>query len=192
MFCKFCGEILTQAQTKCSRCGKEVPKTSDCGGFYQVMPSAAGRVSAAPRQPEIPGRAVPAQNVAQATPPAPRKPSALVLGMLGVMAVMAVFMIVMMVQLGSLNGRLKATEAALQAHLEAESAETEATVPTESTAATDPVETTAPTEETTAPAEDAADPTTENTAGGAAEDVTGAVEEEPASGGGVSTEEDQG
>ncbi|MBR6762490.1 MAG: hypothetical protein IKM13_01920 [Clostridia bacterium] len=40
MFCKWCGGNLAPADTKCSRCGKEVPALSDCGGFYDLVPDA--------------------------------------------------------------------------------------------------------------------------------------------------------
>lgn len=40
MFCKWCGGNLTSYDTKCKRCGKEVPALSDCGGFYDLVPNA--------------------------------------------------------------------------------------------------------------------------------------------------------
>ncbi len=40
MFCKWCGGTLTPAETKCKRCGKEIPARSDCGGFYDLVPTA--------------------------------------------------------------------------------------------------------------------------------------------------------
>lgn len=41
MICKWCGEALPSSNnTKCPRCGKELPPLSDCGGFYNLMPSA--------------------------------------------------------------------------------------------------------------------------------------------------------
>lgn len=40
MFCKWCGGSLTQSDSKCKRCGKEVPALSDCGGFYDLVPDA--------------------------------------------------------------------------------------------------------------------------------------------------------
>lgn len=39
MFCKWCGGSLTSYDTKCKRCGKEVPALSDCGGFYDLVPN---------------------------------------------------------------------------------------------------------------------------------------------------------
>jgi len=40
MFCKWCGGSLTPSDSKCKRCGKEVPALSDCGGFYDLVPDA--------------------------------------------------------------------------------------------------------------------------------------------------------
>ena len=40
MFCKWCGGNIASSDTKCNRCGKEVPALSDCGGFYDLVPSA--------------------------------------------------------------------------------------------------------------------------------------------------------
>lgn len=37
MFCKFCGETLDPSQRKCRRCGREVPASTDCGGYYDVI-----------------------------------------------------------------------------------------------------------------------------------------------------------
>ena len=40
MFCKWCGGNLASSDTKCKRCGKEVPALSNCGGFYDLVPNA--------------------------------------------------------------------------------------------------------------------------------------------------------
>ena len=40
MFCKWCGGNIASSDTKCRRCGKEVPALSDCGGFYDLVPNA--------------------------------------------------------------------------------------------------------------------------------------------------------
>lgn len=40
MFCKWCGNTLFPTETKCKRCGKEIPALSDCGGFYDLVPTA--------------------------------------------------------------------------------------------------------------------------------------------------------
>lgn len=40
MFCKWCGGTIASSDTKCKRCGKEVPALSDCGGFYDLVPNA--------------------------------------------------------------------------------------------------------------------------------------------------------
>lgn len=56
MFCKWCGADLSDSAVKCSRCGHEVPPLSDCGGFYDLVPSArnggAAPVQQPPRKPE--------------------------------------------------------------------------------------------------------------------------------------------
>lgn len=39
MFCKWCGATLDISNTKCKRCGKDVPALSDCGGFYDLVPN---------------------------------------------------------------------------------------------------------------------------------------------------------
>ncbi len=43
MFCKWCGGNLAPSETKCKRCGKEIPALSDCGGFYDLVPTAKTR-----------------------------------------------------------------------------------------------------------------------------------------------------
>lgn len=40
MFCKWCGGNIASSDTKCKRCGKEVPALSSCGGFYDLVPNA--------------------------------------------------------------------------------------------------------------------------------------------------------
>ena len=47
MICKWCGAELKPAEKRCSRCGKENPPLSDCGGFYDLVPRAAGGERAA-------------------------------------------------------------------------------------------------------------------------------------------------
>ncbi len=37
MICKWCGNKISPSDTKCKRCGKEVPALSDCGGFYDIV-----------------------------------------------------------------------------------------------------------------------------------------------------------
>lgn len=48
MFCKWCGGNLASSDTKCKRCGKEVPALSDCGGFYDLVPNAKKTVEVYP------------------------------------------------------------------------------------------------------------------------------------------------
>lgn len=48
MFCKWCGGNLASSDTKCKRCGKEVPALSDCGGFYDLVPNAKEPVEVHP------------------------------------------------------------------------------------------------------------------------------------------------
>lgn len=58
MFCKWCGADLSDSAVKCGRCGREVPALSDCGGFYDLVPSARNNgavpVQQPPRKPERP------------------------------------------------------------------------------------------------------------------------------------------
>lgn len=62
MFCKWCGENLTSYDTKCKRCGREVPPLSDCGGFYDLVSNVKKPVDVqptlapAPAVPTIPKR----------------------------------------------------------------------------------------------------------------------------------------
>lgn len=53
MFCKWCGGNIASSDTKCKRCGKEVPALSDCGGFYDLVPSAKKPSNAQP-EPDAP------------------------------------------------------------------------------------------------------------------------------------------
>ena len=48
MFCKWCGGNLNPSETKCKRCGKEIPALSDCGGFYDLVPTAKTRNATSP------------------------------------------------------------------------------------------------------------------------------------------------
>lgn len=48
MFCKWCGADLPNSATKCTRCGKDVPAMSDCGGFYDLVPNAKRRTAEGP------------------------------------------------------------------------------------------------------------------------------------------------
>lgn len=40
MFCKWCGGTVAPSEATCKRCGRELPALSDCGGFYDLVPSA--------------------------------------------------------------------------------------------------------------------------------------------------------
>ena len=53
MFCKWCGANLVASDTKCKRCGKEVPALSDCGGFYDLVPN-ANKPNEVCHEPEVP------------------------------------------------------------------------------------------------------------------------------------------
>ena len=50
MICKWCGNSMETRETVCRRCGKEVSPKSDCGGFYDLVPDAAGIVPPMPVQ----------------------------------------------------------------------------------------------------------------------------------------------
>ena len=75
MFCRWCGGSIASSDTKCRRCGKDVPALSNCGGFYDLVPSAKKAANAQPelaettaktmsksRQPEPVRDAAPARN----------------------------------------------------------------------------------------------------------------------------------
>lgn len=75
MFCKWCGSNLASSDTKCKRCGREVPALSDCGGFYDLVPNAKkaavvysnpvvppGRPVNLPRKPELHEEVAPTRN----------------------------------------------------------------------------------------------------------------------------------
>ncbi len=64
MFCKWCGSSLSSSDTKCNRCGKDVPALSNCGGFYDLVPKARKPAAPPPTPPKPP-----VQN-----PPTPRQP----------------------------------------------------------------------------------------------------------------------
>ena len=55
MFCKWCGADITDSATKCTRCGKDIPAMSDCGGFYDLVLNSkrvvAERVASQPAPP---------------------------------------------------------------------------------------------------------------------------------------------
>lgn len=56
MFCKWCGGTLSPSDLKCARCGKTVPPRSDCGGFYDLMPTAQRKADPDPMQRVAQGR----------------------------------------------------------------------------------------------------------------------------------------
>lgn len=41
MICKWCGAEIQPSYKNCPVCGRELPAMSDCGGFYDIVPSAA-------------------------------------------------------------------------------------------------------------------------------------------------------
>ncbi len=51
MICKWCGEAVDPSKGFCGKCGRELPPMSECGGFYQVMPSARLAQQQTPKQP---------------------------------------------------------------------------------------------------------------------------------------------
>lgn len=87
MICKWCAHEMPRWQAKCPRCGKEQPGLSGCGGFYDLMPSAA---PVAPK-------------------PAKRSPALAILA-----AVLAVAVLVLAVLLLSANGEKAKLEEKLE------------------------------------------------------------------------------
>lgn len=57
MFCKWCGADLPNSAKKCTRCGRDVPAKSDCGGFYDLVPNAKSvstpGTDSSPKAPEV-------------------------------------------------------------------------------------------------------------------------------------------
>lgn len=39
MICKWCGAAIEPRQKCCTNCGREIPPLSDCGGFYDIVPT---------------------------------------------------------------------------------------------------------------------------------------------------------
>lgn len=68
MFCKWCGGNLVSSDTKCNRCGKEIPALSDCGGFYDLVPNAKKPVECDPEPAVLTGG-----TACQPQPPEPPK-----------------------------------------------------------------------------------------------------------------------
>lgn len=74
MFCKWCGATIPTGAPKCTRCGKEIPALSDCGGFYDLVPGAAVKGTAAPSaQPAAPKQHAPRPAPSKPAPSAPGK-----------------------------------------------------------------------------------------------------------------------
>lgn len=57
MICKWCGAAIDPAQKSCGNCGREIPPLSDCGGFYDVVPTRrpAAPTPSAPAAPQAGG-----------------------------------------------------------------------------------------------------------------------------------------
>lgn len=56
MFCKWCGGNVASTDTKCKRCGRDVPALSDCGGFYDLVPGAKKVADVRPEPTVLPGK----------------------------------------------------------------------------------------------------------------------------------------
>lgn len=54
MFCKWCGGDLSESAKKCSRCGRNVPALSECGGFYDLVPEGK-KIFTSPVKTDFPG-----------------------------------------------------------------------------------------------------------------------------------------
>lgn len=58
MICKWCGETLKTGAKTCRRCKREIPAKSDCGGFYDLVPTPGTQppaaASPAPVMPAMP------------------------------------------------------------------------------------------------------------------------------------------
>ena len=114
MICKWCGATVSAGGKKCTRCGREIPALSDCGGFYDLVPNPGGvavpvAVPAAPVAPPPPSPEELARRAA-----AKKKAEQMALIRLGVFALVAlvivVMLIVVMVRLSAIDARLDAVE----------------------------------------------------------------------------------
>lgn len=106
MICKQCGQPLDPAWRQCRRCGRDVPATSDCGGFYGLVPSAAA---------SVPQQHAPAQ--APAAPlPEPRRTRKWpgILALLLCLAVMVTVIALLLIRLDKLNDRIDTLEEQLE------------------------------------------------------------------------------
>lgn len=70
MICKWCGAGIRATDRVCSRCGREMPPLSDCGGFYDLVPLARET----PPPEEAPRSVEPTTEAQERQPVMPRPP----------------------------------------------------------------------------------------------------------------------
>lgn len=109
MICKWCGNKMSPSDTKCKRCGKEVPALSDCGGFYDIIskePKPA-EVSPAPVV-SMPEQYMPATESAPVSTSNDNKKVKLILAgcVLAVIIALLVSVIALMAKVGELEDKL--------------------------------------------------------------------------------------
>lgn len=119
MFCKWCGGKITSSDTKCGRCGREVPPLSDCGGFYDLVPGAKEGVKASPAAPaaEKQEKKVPVNTGADRHEPA-RKPrvdtkrnNQLLMAGAGALAMLLLILIMLLIISGRVNRNYREIQA---------------------------------------------------------------------------------
>lgn len=104
MFCKWCGGKLAPSDSKCKRCGREVPALSDCGGFYDLVPNARNNVEAQIGSSELTQRAVnPPYPSVELQTNAKNSDKNLLLGLSVSVAVVCILLIAMIVALTKIN-----------------------------------------------------------------------------------------
>lgn len=105
MFCKWCGATITSSAAKCTRCGKDVPAMSDCGGFYDLVPGAPRSGGAVPPvQPAAPKPHGPRPEQVKQAPPSGKKNNT---GLVG-LAIACVGLLVMLVLILGMRSQINA------------------------------------------------------------------------------------
>lgn len=95
MFCKWCGATLDFSNTKCKRCGKEVPALSDCGGFYDLVPNVKKVV-------EVQSAQVKVQSVPEVMPKRKKNIKRMLVGLVTLLValVLAIALLILVIALG--------------------------------------------------------------------------------------------
>lgn len=103
MFCKWCGSSVRSGARVCSRCGRNVPALSDCGGFYDLVPEA-------PRGPSQPETKLEERiERTYLSPPPPKKgvPPVILWVLGGLLAATVLLQTITLIQLGGINKKIE-------------------------------------------------------------------------------------